>query len=392
MHLLKAVYSLMESFAYVLRRAGAVVVVLYLVFLVVFKIKYPFWAKQPVFHFHNIYYWIRPPGIIDHSPPKRTKFFDAAIYFDKITNTSKTKKKEFVRLVQRHYMHRKGTDYSPSARSILSYLDNTKSYIGMKYENNQLIGTITGRPLLCFIDGNNIVINYVDFLCVKKENRKQGIAPKLIYTYMVRQREAITMNHVFIFKRETATTFIVPLCCYMTYGFSLKYMHQPVPMVGAVRFVRLVSKQLDLIYRYQAPFQKEFRCVIFPPYGHLAHLIDSGSIVVYAVIDGTNAYAFYFFRKTDTTIDGDRVIESLGSFCNCKNNMDLFIQGFLNAVSAESKTVKAGTLVIENLSHNSLLLKSYMLTNTVQFKSPTSYYFYNFAYHPFESRDVLIVS
>ena len=392
MHLLKAAYYLMESFAYVLRRAGAVVVALYLVFLIVFKIKYPFWAKQPVFHFHNIYYWIKPPGIIEHSSPKRTKFFDADIYFDKMTSVNKTKKREFVRLIQRHYMHRKGTDYAPSTRSVMSYLENTKSYLGMKYEGNQLIGAITGRPLLCFIDGNNIVINYVDFLCVKKENRKQGIAPKLIYTYMVRQREAVTVNPVFVFKRETATTFIVPLCCYMTYGFSLKYARRPVPIMGAVQFVRLTGKQLDLVYRYQVPLQKEFRCVILAPYGHLAHLIDSGSIRVYAVIGSANAYAFYFFRKTDTTIDGDKVIECLGSFCNCKNNMNLFIQGFLNAVSAESKTANAGTLVIENLSHNCLLLKSYMMTNTVQFKSPTSYYFYNFAYHPFESRDVLIVS
>jgi predicted GNAT family acetyltransferase len=381
----------MDSLTHVLRRAGLTVLVLYLVFLVVFKIKYPFWAKQPVFHFHNLYYWVKPPGIINHGSPKRTKFFEDTIYFDKMTNVGKTKKKDFVRLVQRHYMHRKSTDYAPSAKSILSYLDNTKSYMGMKYKNNELVGSITGRPLLCSIDGNNIVVNYVDFLCVKKQHRKQGIAPRLIYTYMVRQREAITANPVFIFKRETAITFIVPLCCYMTYGFSLKYVREPVPIVGAVQFIRLTGKQLDLLYRYQVPLQKEFRCVIFTPYGHLAHLVDSGSIMIYAIIDGTNAYAFYFFRRTDTTIDGDRVIECLGSFCNCKNNIDLFIQGFLNAVDANRKLIKAGTIIIENLSHNCLLLKSYMLTNTVQFKSPTSYYFYNFAYHPFESKDVLVV-
>ena len=29
-----------------------------------FKLKYPFWSRQPVFHYHKLNYWIFPPGII----------------------------------------------------------------------------------------------------------------------------------------------------------------------------------------------------------------------------------------------------------------------------------------------------------------------------------------
>lgn len=379
------------SLTYILRRIGIIVLVIYLAFIAFFKIKYPFWAKQPVFHFHNLYYWIKPPGIIQHSLPKPNKFFDNNIIFDKIENISKLKKKEFTRLIQRHYMHRKGTHYNPSFNSIFSYLDNTKSYIGMKYDNQQLTGAITGRPLDCFINGNNIVINYVDFLCVRKDKRKQGVAPKLIYTYMIEQRKAVSTSHIFVFKRETASTFIVPLCCYMTYGFSLQYMRSPHPIKEVIRFTQLTSKQLDIVYRYQQPLQKEFKCLIFPPYSHLAHLLDSHTIKLYALVHKSDIYALYFFRKTDTKIDEENIIECFGSFCNCKNNMDLFIQGFLNSVWKEREDINAGTLIIENIGHNSLILKSYISSNTVQFKSPTSYYFYNFAYHPFQANDVLIV-
>ena len=50
------------------------IISIYVIFIMYIKIKYPFWSKQPVFHYHNIKYWINPPGIIEHKLPKINKF------------------------------------------------------------------------------------------------------------------------------------------------------------------------------------------------------------------------------------------------------------------------------------------------------------------------------
>ena len=34
------------------------------------KIKFKFWFRQPVFHVHNLLYWLVPPGLIDENIPQ----------------------------------------------------------------------------------------------------------------------------------------------------------------------------------------------------------------------------------------------------------------------------------------------------------------------------------
>jgi len=38
------------------------------------KIKYKFWANQPIFHAHNLYYWIYKQGIINNELPKTNRY------------------------------------------------------------------------------------------------------------------------------------------------------------------------------------------------------------------------------------------------------------------------------------------------------------------------------
>ena len=58
-------------------------IILVLLFLLYFyyKIKYPFWSRQPVFHFHNLLYWYNPPGIIQYEKPEINKYYKPDIRF-----------------------------------------------------------------------------------------------------------------------------------------------------------------------------------------------------------------------------------------------------------------------------------------------------------------------
>ncbi len=59
--------------------ASIIIIILVVAF---YKLKYPFWSRQPVFHFHNLRYWLFPPGIIQHNKPEKDKFYDDKIYFN----------------------------------------------------------------------------------------------------------------------------------------------------------------------------------------------------------------------------------------------------------------------------------------------------------------------
>ena len=59
-----------------------IIVTIILLVIAIYKIKYKFWSRQPVFHYHNLWYWLVPPGIIQHAKPKKDIFYDSKIYFD----------------------------------------------------------------------------------------------------------------------------------------------------------------------------------------------------------------------------------------------------------------------------------------------------------------------
>ena len=59
---------------------------LLLILYFIYKIKYPFWSRQPVFHYHNLFYWIKPPGIIQSQRPEINKFYNSKITFKSIYN------------------------------------------------------------------------------------------------------------------------------------------------------------------------------------------------------------------------------------------------------------------------------------------------------------------
>ena len=67
-------------------------VIIYLLFYAFIKIKFRFWADQPVFHLYNLFYWIWPCGIIQHGLPPKTKFYEAKVLTKKWQDFSTEKK------------------------------------------------------------------------------------------------------------------------------------------------------------------------------------------------------------------------------------------------------------------------------------------------------------
>ena len=49
------------------------IIVIIIVIILGYRLKYQFWSRQPVFHYHNLKYWLFPPGIIQHKRPEKNK-------------------------------------------------------------------------------------------------------------------------------------------------------------------------------------------------------------------------------------------------------------------------------------------------------------------------------
>ena len=363
---------------------------IYVIFIIYIKIKYPFWSKQPVFHFHNIKYWFNPPGIIDHTLPKINKFYDNFIIFKKFSELSDLEIQDAIQLLQQNYLRSKTCNYIPTKSNVLSYFKNieTDAIMGLKYKTNYIqttshkkcIGIITGKPLQCYLDSKKITVNYVDYLCVHKKNRKQKVAPNLIYSYYVTQRNE-TSNPIFLFKRESAETMIVPLTTYLSYAFNISYLKTP-------KYDNVV-KLNNIDFLYNTNIHLNFKCFVTTKYENLTYLIENNIIIVYALIYKNKKIAYYFFRDSCTNIDGEKIIDCFASISITTNQK--FIYGFINSLIKIRKNYKCETILVENVANNNVLLEHLAKHYRPKFKTNSSYYFYNFAYLPIPSNQVCCI-
>lgn len=372
------------------------VILLIIVWIVYFKIKYPFWSKQPVFHYHNLWYWLFPPGIITHTIPPKNKYYDSSIQFTSIHKANTVSIQDFITLIQNHYLRTKKYNYVPNKESILANFKGIEkqSILGIYYQpkyiqnivHNKPVSVLTGRPLRCYLHGNMFTLHYVDFLCIHKKHRKQRLAPKIIYSYYVTQRNR-SNNPVFLFKRESSTTSIVPLTTYSMYFFPIHLCKKP-------RIQNVIALQTnELSTLYSESIKSHFSCFCITPYENLFIQVKTKSILIYALVHENVVKGYYFFRNTHTTTsENDKETKCYECFASiCLTSEIKFYYGFLNAVQCVKKDHGANEIQLENISNNNLILKYLIPQNKPTHKTPCSYYFYNFAYLPIQSNKVCCI-
>ena len=379
------------------------IIVIYVLFIIYTKIRFRFWSTQPVFHIHNLYYWLFPPGIIQHELPPITKFYDPFIEFYKINQLSAEKKELFFRLNKQHYLQDEHIAFMPTKECIFSYFEkhNDPCFIALLLQDNPLyhistktiiprkkcIASLTSRPLSVSLHGKKMMVNYVDYLCVCKKNRKQGVAPKMIYSYYVQSRRAFE-TVVYLFKREGVGTFITPLTVYPTYGFNFKKCSIPIHpqfplLINTTNFITL--------YHYIQDIKLAFPCFITPALSHLKHLVEKRLIYIFLLIEDSKPWGCYIFRNPYTKYENKGMsIDCIASYCSDKTKINEFTTKFYYCFPQIDAHFEY--LLIENISHNHYITKHIMERKNPFLKSATSYYLYNFAYRPFLSDEVFILS
>lgn len=377
------------------------------------RIKYGFWAIQPVFHVYDIGYMIYSPGIINHELPQKNKYTNfkniETIVFQEMTEL---KMKKFVTFIKINYLQNKDNTFHPKDVNIIPYFKghNDKSFVSFYNKDENMIdlkkGTIitdqkisaimTSRPV-------NIVINnsdknakftayYIDYLCVDKSLRKKGIAPQMIQTHHYNQSHLNTNVLVSLFKRENELTGIVPLCVYSTYGFSVNKWTKPFDLHPSYKLLEINPQNFHFLHDFIQKNNHVFDIVINIETANIVELIKSKNIFIYTLMDNQDIQAAYFYRKSCTFVEkGMEVLSCFASINHCNDNK-LFIQGFKISFWKIAAENYFGFAALENISHNNIIIEDLCIKTKPLIISPTAYFFYNFAYKTFNPGKCFIIN
>jgi hypothetical protein len=385
---------------------------LVILFFAYIRLKYRFWALQPVFHFYNIYYWFVDKGVIEEELPEKNKYFNPQIKTITYGDVDENQIIAFLDVIHNHYIasrEYKENKFTPAKENVVSYFigHNAPCYWSFYYENmltqqnssttdiiekEKLISIMTGRPLHVEIIKPNINMDvyYIDYLCVDQGYRKKGIAPQMIQTHEYNQRHLNKNIVVSLFKREDELTGIIPLCAYDSYGYTTCKWLPPQELSAEYIFLLCDQQNIYYLMDFIKSCKSEFDIFIISDVGNIIELVKTQNIFVYMLMRDDIILAAYFFRKTCTYVkEGEEVLSCFATLNKCPQEK-VFIHAFkIACYKIKEKYTTYQYLIVENISSSCKIIKNLNI-KTQPLISKTAYFFYNFAYHTFDSEKTFI--
>ena len=386
-------------------------VVLLLLAAAYIKITMRFWSMQPVFHVYDLWYWLRPPGVIQKSLPGMNKYTNVVnIKTFNLAVADLTPVlpilEDACAFIKEHYIPaHQVVQYSPTPQNILAYLSNANHAAFLSvYQKPTLLTTksplaavVTARPLNVTRQKTKEIFAtyYVDNLCVAPGERKRGLAPQMIQTLTYQLRLANPQIQTCLFKRERDLTAIVPLVlfeseCYqilpewLTYGTSLP---------GGITCIEIASAQLSLFMSFLNEHTQRFEWLVLPDLSNLATLIKTENLFVYGLLQGGALLAVYVFRNTELFYSHQnktrqKVLECIATICATSCALDVFGQGLRAALRQVYARRAFGYLLLETTA-DAAKLRPYL--PQLQFSVPSAFYFYNYGSYTSTAAKVLLV-
>lgn len=363
------------------------ILISYLFLRAYIKIKYKFWSIQPVFHLYNLSYWIFPPGTLNKTKPQINKYTNlkeiAFINYNQLENIDL-----FINFIQKYYLNTSEIIYKPTKNNIVPYFDNTKkSYFSIYKKDDEIVGVMTSRVLNVILGNIKFPTYYVDYLCVKTENRKSGIAQQIIQTHDYNQRTYTNISSS-LFKRENQLNAIIPLVTYISFGYNMEKWNNIIILHNSLSLVSIKKLNIANFIKFISQNTKKFDACILPEINIILQLIESKNIYIYALYQGDTIMCIYIFRDASTTYNGKHTINLFASINNTISTE--FIKGFYLCINILKNKYK--NIIIENLSQNKIIIDDVNNKYKPFIKSPTAYYFYNFVTRPLLSNKVLIIN
>ena len=132
-----------------------------------------------------------------------------------------------------------------------------------------------------------------------------------------------------------------------------------------------------------------FDCFLHTYMSQLLYLLDQKIIYIVVYLCNNKVLCCYFFKNNSSLHNNSQTVTLVGSYKGTSDE-DMFIEGFYNSVVYVSNSLKFKSILVDDLGHNSILLKSinkYKIIET--YKSYV--YLYNFVFDSFNKDQVLLL-
>jgi hypothetical protein len=398
----------------------SIIIFIFLVFLLLYINKNQFWITQPVFHIYDLSYYFRQVKKINNTLPLINSYTD--LYNIQFMKFNDFKKKEqnindSLHLINKHYNPPNyfliSTHFLPyfdlieKEEVFISFLYNKKMYLDTGnniIDRNSMIGNITSRKMNVFFfekgqrRNDSIGIQYIDYLCVHKDFRKQKMAPKLIQTHYYNLSHHFKNTPISLFKKEGDLNSLIPLCLYKTYFFSSKKWNKPLGMPPNYKIIRINHSNFKQFVDFlTGNLSQLLNIFISPSYENILSLLDSHNYYIYLVINQTKlpldqVECVYIFKKPCIAIDNKDILSCIGSLKIEDMPEDKFQHIFKVIFWDLCLKYRFRICMIEDISYNHLLLNNLLQKNVPIFKETYAYYFHNYLFHTVSSKKVLILT
>jgi hypothetical protein len=387
--------------AYVL----VVLIALYILLTVYIRVKMHFWHTQPVFHIHNLKYWLNPPGTINASPPPVNKFVNlknnTLINVEDIDISANSI--SICQFIGDYYITHESASYKPSDSDIMAYLQcsNQPSFFNIYKEEPlpfmaepDMIGVVSARLLNVTLKQKKkpiaFPVYYVDHLCVNPNYRKKGIAPEMIQTMYYRVSRDNPKVNAYLFKREGQLNAIVPLVRYDTHVFDLSNFQVDTLLTASMTLVEIGPSQLNLFIAFIKDQAPKFDCIILPDVSNVLNLIKLGKIKIYGILLQGELIAVYIFRLLELYYGEKKAVECITILSS--ESADIISSGFNMSWEKIKAEAKCAIVFIEGTANSGAVIKALKANPQAQlnFKSPTAFFLYNYASYSVKSTKALL--
>jgi len=382
----------------------AVFSALYIILAGYLRMKMHFWRTQPVFHIHNLKYWLNPPGTINTEPPPVNKFVNlknnTMVNVSDISQNSAT----ICQFIGDYYVTHESATYKPSEEDILAYLQcsNQPAFFNIYKEDplpfmgdSAMLGVISARLLNVTLKKKKkalaFPVYYIDNLCVNPGYRKKGIAPEMIQTLYYRISRAYPQVNAYLFKREGQLNAIVPLVTYETHVFDLGQFKPDTLLTAAMTVIEMGPNQLNLFIAFIKEQTPQFDCVVLPDVSCVLHLIKLGKIKIYGILFKGELIAVYIFRLLELYYGEKKAAECI-TILSTDPKADTLVAGFHMSWEKIKTAAKCEIVFIEGTAHSSGVIQALHANRTVNrmFKSPTAFFLYNYASYSVKNSKTLL--
>jgi ribosomal protein S18 acetylase RimI-like enzyme len=390
-----------------------VFIALYIILTAYIRVKMHFWHTQPVFHIHNVKYWLNPPGTINLEPPPLNKFVNLKnntmlnvedISIGDISQNSITSIKSICQFIGDYYVTHESATYKPSESDILAYLQcsNQPAFFNIYKEDPlpfmgepKMIGVISARLLNVTLKKKKkalvFPVYYIDNLCVNPGYRKKGIAPEMIQTLYYRISRANPKVNAYLFKREGQLNAIVPLVAYDTHVFDLSNFQTDTLLTAAMPVIEIGPNQLNLFIAFIKEQTPRFDCVVLPDVSSALNLLKLGKIKIYGILLQGELIAVYIFRLLELYYGAKKAVECITILAS-DPKADILAAGFHMSWEKIKALTNAAIVFIEGTAHSSAVIKALKANPTAicNFKSPTAFFLYNYVSYSVKSSKTLL--